>query len=138
MSANAAQALFERLVARALTAADPVDAFARASRARGLTPELKTCLASVQAGGVRLTALLVARLRFERLLRGSAAVERWYESDPRDFTEAFRAYHHAVPPRAFRPDAEARAFRGWLRRNSRGPAELRVTASRGGRAGRAR
>ena len=42
-------------------------------------------------------ALLATRLRFERALRGSGQVEKWFEEDPEDFTRVFRAYHAAVP-----------------------------------------
>jgi hypothetical protein len=66
-----------------------------------------------QEDGVRITALLVARLRLERLLRASADAREWYESDLRGFTEVFRDYHAAVPPIAFFPAGEARLFRVW-------------------------
>ena len=47
--------------------------------------------------GRRLTALLVAKLRFERVQRGSALALRWFDAEPEAFAELFRRYHHAVP-----------------------------------------
>jgi hypothetical protein len=62
---------------------------------------------------VALSALLVARLRFERLLRGSPEAEAWFERDPAGFGEAFHRYHAEVPPRAFFPATEAALFQAW-------------------------
>jgi len=67
------------------------------------------------ADGVRISALLVARLRFERLLRGSPDAEAWFDRDPADFARAFRRYHAAVAPRAFFPVGEAALFAAWRR-----------------------
>jgi hypothetical protein len=53
----------------------------------------------------------VARLRFERLLRGSPEADAWFERDAAGFTEAFRRYHAGTPPTAFFPGHEARLFR---------------------------
>jgi len=71
---------------------------------------------AVQAMAQRrnLAALLVARLRFERLLRGSPQAEAWFDADPEAFAAAFKRYHAEVPPAAFFPQAEARLFRQWV------------------------
>ena len=58
--------------------------------------------------------MLVARLRFERLLHGHPDVPGWLDRDPAGFTDAFRRYHAAVPPTAFFPRDEARTFADWL------------------------
>jgi hypothetical protein len=108
---------FERRYARALTAADPVAALQRLARDRRLDADTRARLAAADPDGVRLSALLIARLRFERLLRGSPEAERWFDHDPEAFTTAFRAYHHAVPPRFFFPVDEAAAFARWRRRH---------------------
>jgi hypothetical protein len=104
---------FERLYARALVSDDPVRALARAARDRRLDADTRRRLASVDADGVRMTALLIARLRFERLLRGSPEAERWFDSDPAGFAAAFRRYHTTVPPTAAFPAAEAALFASW-------------------------
>ncbi len=116
MSEAAAHARFERLVARALIAADPVAALRRAAADKRLTPPLRRRLAGLRPEGVELTALLVRKLRFERLLDGSTEAGRWFEADGADFVAAFARYHQEVPPTAFSPGAEARLFYRWLGR----------------------
>jgi len=106
---------FERGYARALTAADPVAALRRLARDRRLDADTRARLAAADPDGIRLSALLITRLRFERLLRGSPEAERWFDEDPLAFTEAFRAYHHAVAPTFFFPRDEAAAFAHWTK-----------------------
>jgi len=112
-------ARFERLLARAMTSPDPIAALRAASRDRALPAAVRRRLAAADEDGVRLSALLVARLRFERLMRGSREAEDWYESDAAAFTEAFRRYHSEVPPTAFFPRGEAELFAAWRQRASR-------------------
>lgn len=88
---------WERRLAAAMRADDP------AAAVRALYP-------AADADGVRLAALLVARLRFERLLRGAPAAEAWFERDPAGFARVFARYHAEVPPRAFFPADEAARF----------------------------
>jgi hypothetical protein len=97
---------YERRVAAAMRAADPAAALQKIAR------QLDT---RVDADGVRLTALLVARLRFTRLLNGSAVAAQWFADDPAACAEAFAEYHAAVAPRAFLPRDEALLFEGWTR-----------------------
>jgi hypothetical protein len=101
MGVPASTRSFQEGLAAALRATDPV----RAMEGLGVT--------FVDADGVRLTALLVAKLRFERVLRGSSAAEAWFDSDPDGFTEAFRRYHAQVAPVAYGPAAEAEQFRAF-------------------------
>ena len=105
-------ATWERRLAAAMRARDPVAAV------RALAPD-------ADADGVRMTALLVARLRFERLLRGSPAAEAWFAGDGPGFAAAFARYHAAVAPRAFFPAEEARLFAAWQRRDRAACARLR-------------
>lgn len=72
-------ARFEQLLARAMTAEDPVAALRQASRDRRLDADTRRRLANADDNGVRMSALLVTRLRFERLLRGSPEAERWFD-----------------------------------------------------------
>lgn len=88
---------------RALVAPDPVAAF------RALLPD-QPC----DADGLRVAALLVAKLRFQRLTNGSRRALEWFERDPRAFTAAFQRYHHAVVPDALDPWREAELFERWL------------------------
>lgn len=106
--------LVEQLVATALTARDPSAALAAAARDGRLSTEAKRRLAAIDEDGFRIAALLVARLRFERLLHGHPAVERWLEHDAEGLADAFRRYHAAIAPTAFFPLDEARLFDAWL------------------------
>jgi hypothetical protein len=111
----AAFAHLERQLARAMTADDPVAAIGALARSRRLPAAWRRALDAAHADGVRMAALLVARLRFERLLRACPEAEAWFERDPEDFARAFRAYHGAVALRAFFPADEAKLFRRWRR-----------------------
>lgn len=107
-------ALCEHLLAAALTAVDPCGALTVAARDPRLSPAARDRLAAIDHDGFRISALLVARLRFERLLHGHPEVPEWLDRDASDFTETFRRYHAAVPPTAFFPTDEARTFAAWL------------------------
>jgi hypothetical protein len=106
-------ARLERLVARAICAPDPAVALAAAAHDPRLPAALRRACAAADPDGVRLSGLLVARLRFERLVQGSPHAAAWFERDAAAFAAAFRRYHAAVPPRAFFPAGEARAFARW-------------------------
>lgn len=108
-----AQARYEEVLSRILRAPDPAAALAVACADPGLPPALRRALRAADPDGVALSALLVARLRFERLVRGSPEAEAWFERDPAGFGEAFRRYHAEVPPRAFFPATEAALFQEW-------------------------
>lgn len=104
---------FERALARAICAPDPVAALRRAARDRRLDAETRARLARAGEDGIRLSALLVARLRFERLLRGSPEANAWFAADGEGFAAAFRRYHAEVAPTAFFPRDEAALFARW-------------------------
>jgi hypothetical protein len=108
-----AQEILERWLVRAMVSPDPAAIIARGARDRRLPLEVRRRLRAADPDGVRLSALLVARLRFERLLNGSAAAGAWFESDPAAFSAAFRRYHAEVPLTAFFPAGEAAAFEQW-------------------------
>ncbi len=111
---TAAHRLYEHVLSRAMTSPDPVVYLRSAARDRTLPPDLRRRFASVEGDGVRLATLLVAKLRFERLVRGSADISAWFAKDPEGFAEAFRRYHQAVAPTAYFPAAEARLFAEWI------------------------
>lgn len=112
-------AAYERIMAAAMTAADPV-AHIRAAAADPEVPaSLRALLSKVDPGGVELTAVLVARMRFERLICGCPEAEAWFDCDPEGFTTAFRTYHRRVPPTAFFPADEAALFRRWWAESSK-------------------
>lgn len=75
---------------------------------------LRDDLAGLEGPGVEVARRLVAKLRFERLLRGSVQAERWFEEDPAAFARAFARYRREVPARHWFPQEEAVAFHAWL------------------------
>jgi hypothetical protein len=99
---------YERAMAGVMLAGDPVAAL------EALPPDDRALLEPIDRDGLRIAALLVARLRFERLMNGSRAAADWFEEDPRGFTAAFKRYHTAVAPLSTIPNLEARAFEAWL------------------------
>ncbi|HEY2746315.1 MAG TPA: hypothetical protein VGL86_16895 [Polyangia bacterium] len=112
---------YERRVAAAMRARDPVAAM------REIDP-------AVDADGVRMTALLVARLRFERLLRGSPEAEASFDRDAAAFAATFARYHAEVAPRAFFPADEAALFDAWRDRTAAAPPpRSRIVAPRNAR-----
>jgi hypothetical protein len=104
---------FEKALALALTATDPVLAVRRLGRDPRLPMALRRTLRKVRGPNIEMCALLIARLRFERLLRGCPEAESWFEEDPARFAVAFRRYHAEVRPTAFFPPDEAILFRSW-------------------------
>lgn len=113
MAASSATRL-EEILAQAMAARDPSAFLQNAARDRTLPARLRRALQSIDTDGVRLTALLIAKLRFERLLRASSEAEWLFARDPAAFAELFQRYHQAVPPTAFFPAAEAELFRRFL------------------------
>lgn len=114
-----AEAAWERLLVTLMHAPDPVSAAARAARDPAVPRTLRAALARVNPDGLRMAQLLVARLRFERLLRGSRQAAALFDASPDDFAELFRRYHVEVPARAFLAADEADAWKRWLRRTRR-------------------
>jgi hypothetical protein len=107
---------YEELFSRAFSSRDPL-AVLRAARDDSSTPAaLREALSSLDEHGVRISSLIVTRLRFERLLNGSRAAGEWFERDPADFTAAFKRYQDQVPPETAFAQDEARAFEVWRRR----------------------
>ena len=101
----------QKLLVDCCIADDPV---ATLERLRGEHPELEPWLQHLDPEGLKLTALLVKKLRFERILRGDPTLAAKFQEDPQAFTVAFRNYLNAVPPTAIFPAEEALAFREFV------------------------
>ena len=76
-----------------------------------LTTAERAALAAVDDDGLRLTRLLLQKLRLQRLLLGEPAAAAAFAADPAAFVARFREYAAAVPPTAVFPSEEAAAFR---------------------------
>ena len=104
----------ERFLAELIRAEDPAAALATALEDPDTPPELRDALRHVDPDGLATAALLVARLRFERLIQGSPRAAQWFQRDPAGFSEAFRRYHRHVGPTAHFPAAEAKLFEAFV------------------------
>ena len=101
--ARAAALAHERSLAAILRAPDPLAALAAADAPPPIT----------NLPGLRLAALLIARLRFERLQHGDDDARDHFDRDPAGFADRFRRYHHAVAPTAAFPQDEAALYRAF-------------------------
>ncbi len=97
-----------------MQSADPPAELQRRGADPTLPAALRRALASADPDGVRLAALLVTKLRFERLLRASPEAERLFTADPAAFAATFRRYHESTPQLDFFPPREAQRFRAFL------------------------
>jgi len=62
------------------------------------------------ADGIRITALIVQKLRFERLQRADDSIGQKFDDDPEGFLDQFEAYQESVPPTAYFPAEERRLW----------------------------
>lgn len=109
-----AHAQLEAILVQAMQSADPAAELQRQSADPTLPAALRRALAAADPDGVRLTALLVCKLRFERLLRASPEAERQFTADPEAFAQTFRRYHESTPLHDFFPQREAQRFQTFV------------------------
>lgn len=102
---------------------DPVAELQRAAADPALPPALRRALLAADGDGVRMAALLVCKLRFERLIRASAEAEAQFAADPEAFAALFRRYHETVPPEDFFPPREAERFQKFLAQDAAASSE---------------
>lgn len=79
-----------------------------------LSASERTMLQALPDDGLRLTRLIVRKLRMQRLLQADGAAGRLLAQEPERFAKQFAAYDAAVRMQAIFPSEEARAFRQWL------------------------
>lgn len=113
-ASDAEHQAFDELLAQVLRSPSPAEHLA--AGLGGLPASMRPHAARLlsEPDALRLTQLLVAQLRFSRLLSGSPSALAAFEAEPAAFVARFRAYHERCPPRATEPIAEAAAFAGWL------------------------
>jgi len=109
----------ERLLAEAFTQRDPLTWLRE--REGDLPEAIASVLPGISDDGARIASILVARLRFERLVQGSRIAGEWYDTDARAFTLAFKRYHAEVPSEVLFPKDEARLYEAWLERQDDRP-----------------
>lgn len=112
----------QRILIRSLTTDEPLEALRRAGESA--SPELRERLNHIDAEGFRLSQVIVAKLRFERIYNGDVPLRKWFEQDPAAFTNAFRSYQRDVPPQEYFPQQEASCFREFCVRMGLMPREF--------------
>lgn len=100
---------WERPLAEAWLSPDPVSRMSEVSQS--LQADLR--LNQADPDGLRISALLISKLRFERLMHGSRQARDAFERDPASFAARFRRYVRAVAPTAQGPLDEARLWLAW-------------------------
>ena len=75
--------------------------------------QLHSFIEGLDSDSIDLSAVLVLRLRFERLLQGSSEAGAWFETDPGSFAREVRRFHRATPLTATFPAEEADLFLRW-------------------------
>ncbi|HEU4420512.1 MAG TPA: hypothetical protein VFT55_16360 [Planctomycetota bacterium] len=75
-----------------------------------LSPAERGWIEAISEDGLRLTRVLVRKLRIERLVAGDAAMAELYRSDPAAFAKQFTLYEARMPPHAVFPSEEAQQF----------------------------
>lgn len=105
---------FEEALANALRGPDPDAAFAAIARDERLPRDARDALRHAPENGIRIAALLIVRLRFERIQQTSKPAADFFAADPRGFTAAFKQFHREVPSTELEPFADARRFEAWL------------------------
>lgn len=104
----------QEILLAALLADDPVRALRGAlPAAEGLSAEERAWLEGIDTDGLALTALIVKKLRFERLTLANRDMQDLFATDPARFMQLYRAYTAAVPPVGYFPTQEGDLFRGW-------------------------
>jgi hypothetical protein len=109
----------QRLLLSALLEDDPVAALKSALAAApgsagvSLTEQERRWLQALPEDGLRMSGLIVRKLRFERLTGGDHDLRDLFDRDPQAFLPLFRQFTAEVPPEAYFPDDEARRFRKW-------------------------
>ena len=107
-------ARLQQRLALCLADLDPIAALREAQNDPDLDAREREWLAGVDLDGLRLTALMVQKLRFERILRGDPEVRQRFEADPEATAATIEEYLEESAPRAVFPAEEARAFRAFV------------------------
>lgn len=104
----------QRVLMAALLHNDSVAELRRLTAAAAdLSNEERDWLEQFDADGLRMTAMMVQKVRFERLTRGDPEAAAWFERDPDGFMEVYQSYVGEVGSSACFPEQEAELFCQW-------------------------
>jgi hypothetical protein len=110
----------QQLLLDALLSDDPVAALAgRLEAAEGLADEERAFLRGLDADGLRLTGLLVLKLRYERVAGSDKRLAEGYREGRAEFLRRFEEYRRSVAPSAYFPSQEGELFAHWLAGSTR-------------------
>lgn len=107
---------WEPALAAAWRSPDVVAAFAALAQDPAQPEDLRAACAAAEPDGLRISALLIAKLRFGRLSSGSREALAEFNADGPAFAARFARYLEAVPPTAFNPQDEAVLWAEWAGR----------------------
>ena len=77
----------------------------------GLSDQERAWLLAIDEDGLRLTRMLIRKLRLQRIVRGDPEASAYMARDPAGFAACFARYDDEVPWRYVFPREEAQAFR---------------------------
>lgn len=77
----------------------------------GLSDSERACLLAIEDDGLRLTRMLIRKLRMQRIVRGDPDAAALLAEDPERFAACFARYDQEQPWTHVFPRDEARAFR---------------------------
>lgn len=102
----------QQLLVAALAEPDPLQFLHGAvPGAEGLTDVERDWLLAIDGDGLRLTRMLIRKLRLQRIVRGDAEASVFMARDPEAFAQCFARYDREVPWSYVFPRDEAAAFR---------------------------
>lgn len=105
-------ASLQDLLVAALAEPDPLGYLQGAvPTAEGLSDAERSWLLAIDGDGLRLTRMLIRKLRLQRIVRGDAEASAFMARDPAAFAQCFARYDQEVPWKHVFPRAEAEAFR---------------------------
>jgi len=79
--------------------------------ATALSDDERKWLLAVDGDGLRLSRMLIRKLRLQRIVRGDAEASAFMAREPERFAACFARYDREEPLRHVFPHAEAEAFR---------------------------
>jgi len=81
--------------------------------AHDLSDDERKWLLAIDGDGLRLTRMLVRKLRLQRVVRGDPGAAEFMARDPEGFARCFARYEQEVAPTHVFPKDEATAFRSY-------------------------
>ena len=104
--------LFESLLGEVLLSPNPAAALRDVSGPRPAGWDRS--VSHVDEDGLQMAALLVVKLRFERLIAASSRAAAMFDEDAEAFAATFRRYHQSVRATSPMPRDERELFERWL------------------------